>query len=478
MRKKIKGSLFAKVFLITAAMLLCTALSVFALLAFLMPKTYSNRLNAALDAQAENFISELEQAAFSESGGLFDQFLQNTEIDAVALYNSSGKQVPLPTEEFYGGEEAVAEQSYAEESGENVPVLANSYYFSFAGSSQRYMMVVSGRAEQIAQLRQSFQRILPLLIFLAILLSFAMSWLYSHMITKPVLELSQVAAQMSGLHFQWKVDEGRTDELGTLGKSLNKLSCNLSATLADLQSAKEKLEADMEREKQMEQERTDFFSAVSHELKTPVTVIKGQLEGMLLGIGIYKNHEKYLARSLEVANTLETMVQEILTIARLGTSGGDFRKDHFDCIPMIQSYLDETEDLAAKKELKIHPALPSSAVLYGSRLLLEKVFSNLIGNAILYSPPGASVWISVDIQQGQMEFSVENEGAHIEESDISKLFGPFYRVEQSRSRETGGTGLGLYIVQEVLRKHGSACRVCNTQRGVEFAFCIPEVQGG
>ena len=309
MRKKIKGSLFAKVFLITAAMLLCTALSVFALLAFLMPKTYSNRLNAALDAQAENFISELEQAAFSESGGLFDQFLQNTEIDAVALYNSSGKQVPLPTEEFYGGEEAVAEQSYAEESGENVPVLANSYYFSFAGSSQRYMMVVSGRAEQIAQLRQSFQRILPLLIFLAILLSFAMSWLYSHMITKPVLELSQVAAQMSGLHFQWKVDEGRTDELGTLGKSLNKLSCNLSATLADLQSAKEKLEADMEREKQMEQERTDFFSAVSHELKTPVTVIKGQLEGMLLGIGIYKNHEKYLARSLEVANTLETMVQ-------------------------------------------------------------------------------------------------------------------------------------------------------------------------
>ena len=197
-----------------------------------------------------------------------------------------------------------------------------------------------------------------------------------------------------------------------------------------------------------------------------------------MGIGIYKNHEKYLARSLEVANTLETMVQEILTIARLGTSGGDFRKDHFDCIPMIQSYLDETEDLAAKKELKIHPALPSSAVLYGSRLLLEKVFSNLIGNAILYSPPGASVWISVDIQQGQMEFSVENEGAHIEESDISKLFEPFYRVEQSRSRETGGTGLGLYIVQEVLRKHGSACRVCNTQRGGEFAFCIPEVQGG
>ena len=82
--------------------------------------------------------------------------------------------------------------------------------------------------------------------------------------------------------------------------------------------------------------------------------MKGQLEGMLLGIGAYKDREKYLTRVLEIANTLETMVQEILTISRLETAGADFKKDRLDCIQIIKSYLNETEDLIAGKDLQIH----------------------------------------------------------------------------------------------------------------------------
>ena len=108
---------------------------------------------------------------------------------------------------------------------------------------------------------------------------------------------------------------------------------------------------------------------------------------------------------------------------------------------------------------------------------MEKVFSNLMGNAIKYSSQGASIRISVRMKQEQMkreqmEFSVENTGAHIPEDSLPRLFDPFYRVEQSRSRKTGGSGLGLYIVQEVLHQHGSQCTVCNTQAGVRFSFMI------
>ena len=103
---------------------------------------------------------------------------------------------------------------------------------------------------------------------------------------------------------------------------------------------------------------------------------------------------------------------------------------------------------------------------------MEKVFSNLIGNAIKYSPQGASIYISVNTEQGQIDFSVENTGAHIPENSIPKLFDVFYRVEQSRSRKTGGSGLGLYIVQEILHQHESECTVCNTQAGVKFSFTI------
>ena len=211
---------------------------------------------------------------------------------------------------------------------------------------------------------------------------------------------------------------------------------------------------------------------MSHELKTPITIIKGQLEGMLLGVGTYKDREKYLARSLEIANTLEIMVQEILTISRLETAGKDFQKDCLDCVRIIKSYLSETEDLIVNKELQINLDIPSGTFIYGSKMLMEKVFSNLIGNAIKYSPQGASIWISSFTEYGRLIFSVENTGTHIPDDSIPKLFDAFYRVDQSRSRKTGGSGLGLYIVQEILHQHGGECMVCNTQSGVKFFFSV------
>ena len=472
MIKKIESSLFAKVFFATSAMLLCIALLVFGLLAWLMPQTYSNRLNTVLDDRAQRFISELEQVAFSDSGGLFDQFIADTEINSVELYNSNGDWVPLPTEAFdneWGGNIALSAYTGL---GETNPILSNSYYFSFADSRDRYMLTVYGEAEQIAELQQSFIRIFPIVLLVVLVTAFAMSWLYSRIITKPVLAISSISEKMSNLQLDWKIDEQRTDELGILEKSLNKLSHNLSSALSELQNANKKLEADIEHEKELEQARTDFFSAVSHELKTPVTIIKGQLEGMLLGIGAYKDHEKYLSRALEIANTLETMVQEILTISRLETAGEHFRHDRLDCVQIIKSYLSETEDLIAEKDLQIHLDIPPAAFINGNKMLMEKVFSNLIGNAIKYSPYGASICISTYIEQGQLCFSVENTGVHIPEDSIPKLFDAFYRVEQSRSRKTGGSGLGLYIVQEILHQHGSECRVCNTQSGVKFSFTI------
>ncbi|MCI8810598.1 MAG: HAMP domain-containing protein [Oscillibacter sp.] len=475
MIKKVKSSLFAKVFFTTAILLLCVSLLVFGLLAWLMPQTYSNKLNTVLDERAQGFVSELEQVAFSNSGGLFDQILQDTEINSVELYNGKGAFVPLPTELFdnaWGGNAVYIEQTQVDKMRETAPVLSSSYHFSFSDSNERYMLIVYGAAEQVGELQQSFIRVFPLILLIVLAVAFAGSWLYSHMITKPVLSISRISEKMSDLQLDWQVDEQRTDELGTLGKSLNTLSRNLSGVLFELQNANKKLEADIEHEKELEQARINFFSAVSHELKTPITVIKGQLEGMLLGIGAYKDREKYLARSLEIANTLETMVQEILTISRLETTGMDFKKDYLDCVQIIKSYLSETEDLIVEKDLHIHFDIPTSAFISGNKILVEKVFSNLIGNAIKYSPKGSAIYISIFAEHERTGFSIENTGVHIPEDSIPKLFDAFYRVEQSRSRKTGGSGLGLYIVQEILRQHGSECIVCNTQFGVKFSFSL------
>ena len=116
--------------------------------------------------------------------------------------------------------------------------------------------------------------------------------------------------------------------------------------------------------------------------------------------------------------------------------------------------------------------IQSPAFINGNKLLIEKVFSNLISNAVKYSPHGASVDIILQNTNGRFLFSVENTGTHIPEDDIPKLFDAFYRMEQSRSRRTGGSGLGLYMVQRILQQHNSYCEACNTENGVKFFFTI------
>lgn len=461
-----KSSLFTKVFIITTLLLLLVSLLVYGILAWIMPKTYSQELNNGLNIRVEEFVAELEQTTLQNSGSLFDQFVFANDISYIELYSQSGELVSIPTMQQ---EETVAQGNTAT-SGYTVPTLSSTYYFSFLNSAERYMLVVYGEAAQIAELQQSFIQVFPVILVAIIVIALFASWLYSRIITFPVLKISNISTKMSAMQLDWKLEEKRTDELGTLEKSLNTLSRSLSTALSDLKNANAKLEADIEHERALEQAQRDFFSAASHELKTPITVIKGQLEGMLLGIGAYKDREKYLSRSLEVANTLEIMVQEILTISRLQTPNADYKSDYFDCVPIIQGYLRETEDLIVNRELQISLNLPAAVLVNGNRLLIEKVFSNLIGNAIKYSPEGATIDIAAHEQQQKHLFCIENSGTHIPEEALSKIFEAFYRVDQSRNRKTGGSGLGLYIVQKILQQHGSCCSVCNTKTGVQFSF--------
>ena len=156
---------------------------------------------------------------------------------------------------------------------------------------------------------------------------------------------------MSELQFEWQLDEQRTDELGILAKSLNYLSQKLNVTLNDLQAANRKLELDIEHEKALEQARTNFFSAVSHELKTPITIIKGQLEGMLLGIGPYKDHERYLTRSLEITNTLARYIDNFA----VRNCGGRFQERPLGLCANYQSLFERNSGFDCRKRFTNTP---------------------------------------------------------------------------------------------------------------------------
>jgi two-component system sensor histidine kinase VanS len=449
------------------------------LIAWLVPKTYSSQLDRALDQRVEAFLQTLENTTYKKSGNLFDQFSLNSDI-TIWLYDAGGHEIPVPSQldAAASDENSVAYESGNEDvsiaiSGIDNNTVASTekvYYFSFADSDERYCLTVVGGAQAINQVTETLGRILPWLVVAILSMSVICAAVYSRYVTKPVIQISSISQKMSDLKLDWKCKINRTDELGILAQGLNMLSSKLSGALTELQEANTQLQDDIDHEKKLEKARLAFFSAVSHDLKTPITVIKGQLEGMLLSIGRYRDRDKYLARALEVTNTLENMVKEILTVTCIESSDFALNQENFDLSEMVKNLSIDFEDMIVKKQLSWHENIDIDIMIYGDKLMLKKVLDNLVSNAIHYSPESNTVIVITKIVDGKVYFSIENTGIHISDDDISKLFDAFYRVEKSRNRQTGGSGLGLYIVKMILDQHKASYKIENSASGVCFTI--------
>ena len=160
------------------------------------------------------------------------------------------------------------------------------------------------------------------------------------------------------------------------------------------------------------------------------------------------------------------MVQELLTISRLDTPGYVFNPSpiHFD--KLINDRLAANEDLFMQRELTVEKDISPEVCISGDLQLLQKVVDNLLGNAAAYSPSGEHITVKLWQATEKVNLTIENTGIHIPDADIPKLFEAFYRVDQSRNRQTGGTGLGLYIVKTILDRHGAEIKIENTTQGV------------
>lgn len=359
MIKRISRSLSARVFVLTAMILVVCCSLTYGFIAWLVPRTYTADLNEALSGKVAGMIGELQSLPMRESGTVFDQFQLNNEVKW-ELTDSSGTVVPIPShanpqqaeDEFMSATENITGDSYGE---------AQKFYLTFADSTERYILTVSGSVLAVNQVIRTLGDIYPWLTLVIFVISAGAAWIYSCVVTRPVIQLSGISRNMSELNLDWHCDESRTDELGVLARSLNRMAQSLSAALADLQNANALLRNDIAREKELEQARVFFFSAVSHELKTPITIIKGQLEGMLLNIGDYKDRDKYLARSLEVASRLENMVQEIVTVTRTGSAGLALHKEAFRFDALVKRQLAAVEDLFCHKKLTLDQDIQAPA---------------------------------------------------------------------------------------------------------------------
>lgn len=191
---------------------------------------------------------------------------------------------------------------------------------------------------------------------------------------------------------------------------------------------------------------------------------------MLLKIGDYQNRDQYLVRSLEIIRTMENMVQEILTVARMKSSKAELKKEKIPFSAMLKREYAMFEDWISQKRMDWNENIAPDLQVIGDESLIQKAINNLVSNAIAHSPEGSAIHLTAFAEDGAVRFMLENTGVHITDAEMPKLFDAFYRVEHSRNRQTGGSGLGLYIVKTILEQHQAEYCVENTERGVLFTI--------
>lgn len=460
--KKLKSSLTAKIFLLLVLLLTVCCTATYAFIAWLIPKTYPSQVDlGGVEVFAERIVKEFQHTNYRE----FEVMASDVEEAArtqygsdleLHLFNSDGAEI-------YGQVSAQNNlQSYSK------AMRTKTYQVAFEGSAEEYSFFFVDGTQAVNQALEAVYQVFPYLITTIFIISILAAFACSKYITLPILKISKASQKMIALDFSTQEQSKRTDELGTVYNNLSSLSHKLSLTLDKLEHANEQLKEDIDKERLLERQRTEFFSAVSHELKTPINITKGQLQGMICEVGRYKDRNTYLVKSLEVINDLETMVQELLTISRMDVPGYACRREPVDLAVLIKQCLTAQEDIFIGKDMDLSCDMPESAIYHGDPQLLKRVFDNLISNALGYSPNGNQLNVLVKQHDEKIEFQIENTGTHIETEELPRLFEAFYRPDQSRNRQTGGSGLGLYIVKRILDLHNAQYILENSKDGVVF----------
>lgn len=301
---------------------------------------------------------------------------------------------------------------------------------------------------------EALEKTLPVSIGGSLLISVVCSLLFSKAITDPIMRITASTEQMMKLDHGASCPIYTKDEIGILAQNINDLYSNLLSTIEHLEREKDAV-------RDMEQAKIDFLRAASHELKTPVTALNATLENMILGVGKYQDYAAYLPECKEMVEQLSGMIHEILETSRLNTM--DEPAKSFDAVELLAELCEPYQIIAAAHQIAFSLDLPEQFSLTLPVGLFSKAVSNILANAVAYTGAGKTVSVYMD----ERRLVIENECDSIPDTEIRRLFEPFYRPDFSRSRDSGGNGLGLYIVDTLL-----------TSMNIPYSFTPNKSQSG
>lgn len=449
MIKKIKSSLWLKIFLLLTLLLFVVSFLLYGIVMAVMPSSYRSLVYSDYSRQVSMLVTELEGSSLETATDRLYDF--SFAYSASAKLEGNGDSLSFGVEH--------------EKSEDNPAQTATAVLNLKEGT---YSLSVTLPGKMVNQITQTFWRLLPVISVIILSISLIAAYFVSRALTKPVLEISHISRRLTALDMTWRCDTVRTDEIGTLAANLNIMAARLDSALNKLTAANEKLQADIDLERQQEKQRVDFFRSVSHELKTPITILKGELEGMICKVGEYEDRDTHLRLSMRTVNEMELLVKEILSASRLAGTDFSLTISDFNLSQLIRNCCRKWQGASEDKEQSLLVEADDCVLFQGDAALLQKAISNIIGNAVLHSPERAV--ITVSFKDGILR--IENSGDSVSAADLTQIFEPFYRADHSRHRNTGGSGLGLYIVKTILERHNLQYGIKNTSVGVCFTICF------
>ena len=311
----------------------------------------------------------------------------------------------------------------------------------------------------------------------AILIAAVIVSFVSRKFADPISELNAIAKKMANLDFSHKYRiTDADDEINNLGKSINAMSDKLEKTIKQLRDTNIELEKDIEEKSKIDEMRKSFISDVSHELKTPIALIQGYSEGLLENVNTDEESRRFYAEViLDETNKMDKLVKQLLELMKLEYGKREFEDTKFNIVEVEKEVVRKSKVMLEEKQVEVQIKSSDEIMVLADDFYIEQVITNYLTNAIkhveeIQGLKEISIENVVDVEKNKVRVKVFNTGKNIKEEDITRIWNRFYKVDESRNRQDGGTGIGLSFVRAIMNNYGNQYGVMNKENGVEFYF--------
>lgn len=444
-----------KLFFTSITLVIVSTIFIYSLIYLLLPKVYLLYKSEVVSSGVQNIVNSCENDTSINNMFIdLNQFSYDNNVDILVKNNDGIIYMSSKFLERFSSDVFTPSEQNKIESRFNSEGCVKRFKFYSKAQNQDMTLEIRIPLEPIGQIARVMLIFMPIIIAITIVISIVSSYLYSKAVTKPLLKINDIAKSMAKLDFSKELEIDSDDELSELAVSLNEMSNSLEKNIKELEETNKKLLSDIEKERLEERKRREFIGTISHELKSPITIVSGQLEGMMYNIGAFKDRDKYLKKSYDVMQEMRELVGEILELNKYESEAFKVEMEKINLSTMVKESIDKKVYYIKEKNIEVLTNIEENIFVYADMKLIKKVLDNVIGNAIKYSDSYSCVNIDLDKNE-KVIFKVSNVAEDVSEEELEKMFTPFYRLEKSRNRKTGGSGLGLYIVKNIIDKHSN-----------------------